>query len=134
MKLKGTCHCGAVRFEVPGPPEWLGECNCSFCTRREMLWAYYPAGDFTLVAADGQATYRWSSSIVAHHHCQTCGCGTYSESPSFSDEGPDFSKPRVGVNARLLEGFDLEAAPRRAIDGASFPPMEPARGVEDEAG
>jgi hypothetical protein len=126
--MRGSCHCGAVRFEVPAAPSWLGECNCSFCSKRDMLWAYYPAADLDPLSTEGQATYRWNSAIVAHHHCQTCGCATWSESPTWTEAGPDFSKPRVGVNARLLEGFDLAAAPRRAIDGASFPRMEGTRG------
>jgi hypothetical protein len=129
LALNGSCHCGATRFEVPTAPEWLGECNCSFCTKRGALWAYYPAEQFTLLnSAEGQATYCWNSRLVAHHHCQNCGCATYSESPSFGADGPDFSKPRVGLNARLLDGFDTGAAERKKIDGASFPLMRATGG------
>jgi hypothetical protein len=33
MKVKGGCHCGAVRFEaeVPEPPVPALDCNCSVC-------------------------------------------------------------------------------------------------------
>ena len=86
-----------------------------------MLWGYYPAADFVLVAGEGQATYRWNSGTVAHHHCPACGCGTYSESPTWTASGPDFCKPQIGLNARLLEDFDLDKVPRRSLDGASFP-------------
>ena len=124
MAMSGSCHCGAVRFEVPAAPDWLAACNCSFCRKRGVLWGYYPAAAVGVLAAEGQATYRWNSGSVAHHHCSICGCGTYSESPTWTAQGPDFANPRIAINARLLEGFDLEAAPRRAIDGASFPLME----------
>lgn len=124
MTIGGGCHCGAVRFELPAAPEWVGECNCSFCRKRGALWGYYPAADVAAVAAEGQATYRWNSGAVAHHHCAACGCGTWSESPTWTETGPDFTKPRIGVNARLIDGFDAEAAPRRKIDGASFPRIE----------
>jgi hypothetical protein len=39
MTVRGSCHCGAVRIEVPGAPEWLGRCNCSFCRRVGSLMA-----------------------------------------------------------------------------------------------
>ena len=121
MALVGSCHCGAVRFQVPAAPEWLGACNCSFCRKRGTLWGYYDAPEFRLLAGEAQATYRWNYGLVAHHHCASCGCGTCSESPTFTASGPDFSKPRIGVNARLFDEIDLEALPRRAIDGAGFP-------------
>ena len=45
---------------------------------------------------------------MAHHFCATCGCGTYSESPDFSKGEPDFTNPRVGVNARLRNGLIVQ--------------------------
>ena len=40
--ITGTCHCGTVEVEVPGPPEALTLCNCSSCRRYGALWAYFP--------------------------------------------------------------------------------------------
>ena len=39
MTVVGSCHCGAVRIAVPGAPEWVGSCNCSFCTKAGWLLA-----------------------------------------------------------------------------------------------
>lgn len=57
---------------------------------------------------------------VKHHFCASCGCGTYSESPDWSTGKPDFDNPRVAVNARLFDEFDLEAVPVTMIDGKNL--------------
>jgi hypothetical protein len=38
--------------------------------------------------------------MIALHHCPVCGCGTHWESTGESYD-------RVGVNARLLDGFAM---------------------------
>ncbi len=42
--LAGTCHCGAVRIEVPTCPEAATLCNCSLCRRYGATWSYYRVG------------------------------------------------------------------------------------------
>ena len=36
--LTATCHCGAVRVDVPRRPRSLTNCNCSVCRRYGTLW------------------------------------------------------------------------------------------------
>lgn len=99
MALEGSCHCGAVRIEVPGAPEWLGNCNCSFCTKIGSLMAYYP--DDGSVRITGETVpYIWGDRMISLHHCPTCGCFTHWDSTGESHG-------KVGVNARLLDGFAL---------------------------
>ena len=43
--LIATCHCAAVKVEVPRRPRRLTECNCSICRRYGTLWAYYKFAD-----------------------------------------------------------------------------------------
>ena len=66
------------------------------------------------------ATYLWGSRTVKHHFCANCGCGTFSESPDWSTGKPDFDNPKVGVNSRLLDDFDLDAVPVTVIDGKNL--------------
>ena len=107
----GSCHCGKVRLSVPRAPEWVGECNCSLCRKLGWLVAYYPPEE---VRVDGETVpYVWGDRMIAIHHCPTCGAGTHWTAEV---EGID----RMGVNARLLDGFDRGAVEVRAIDGASF--------------
>jgi hypothetical protein len=36
----GSCHCGAVQFELTESPETLVDCNCSICRRIGALWGH----------------------------------------------------------------------------------------------
>ena len=67
-------------------------------TRRLALRvAYFPPDQ---VRISGETTaYVWGDRMIGIHHCPTCGCGTHWQSL-----GQDFGK--MGVNARLLDGFD----------------------------
>jgi len=118
MPLKGSCHCKATQFEVSEAPQSVTQCTCSFCSKRGTLHAYYPAAQFRLTTArDRVSTYQWRSFTVVHHHCAICGCGTYSEIPDFSTGVADFSKPKISVNARLLDDFELDKVKVVTIDG-----------------
>lgn len=108
--MRGSCHCGAVTIGVPRPPEEVGDCNCSLCSRLGVYWAYYPDDDVD-VRGETKA-YAWGPRNIGIHHCPTCGCTTH-----WKTLGEDFGK--MGVNARLLEGFDVKQVRVRFIDGAS---------------
>jgi hypothetical protein len=123
MPISGSCHCGKTAFEIDGdiPPK-LTRCTCSFCSKRGALWAYYEPAQFRLTTpvADA-ATYRWQTKMVAHNFCATCGCGTFSNSPDFKPDGSwDGKTRRIGVNARLFDGFDAATAPVGVIDGKNL--------------
>ena len=121
MPVKGSCHCGKTQFELAAAPTGLTRCTCSFCSKRGMLWAYYTPAEFRLTTPEADvATYQWRTRTVKHHHCATCGCGTYTESPNWVDGKPDFANPKIGVNARLLDDFDFESLPVQVIDGRNL--------------
>jgi len=121
MTLKARCHCGATQFEVTHAPEWVSDCNCSFCSKRGALWAYYTPDQFKLTTArDRVSTYQWGGYFGTHHHCGVCGCGTYSQFPSFENGVVNYDDPRISLNARLFEDFDLDAVPVRKTDGRSY--------------
>ena len=130
MVIKGSCHCGSTQFELSEAPAGVTRCTCSLCSKRGALWAYYTPAQFRLTnSVEKVATYQWGSRTVKHHFCADCGCGTfcadcgcgtYSESPDWSTGKPDFDNPRVAVNARLLDDFDLDAVPVTVIDGKNL--------------
>jgi hypothetical protein len=121
MTIKGSCHCGATQFEVTEAPASVTRCTCSLCSKRGALWAYYKPEQFHLTTPPGQmATYHWRTRTVKHHFCATCGCGTYSVSPDWSTGKADFENLKIGVNARLFDGFDLDAVPVVVIDGRNL--------------
>jgi hypothetical protein len=95
--ITGSCHCGAVRIAVPGAPEWVGRCNCSFCRRTGSLMAYYPDDGGVRIEGETMA-YIWGDRMISQHHCPVCGCFT-----DWRSTGESYGK--VGVNARLLDGY-----------------------------
>ncbi len=119
MRVKGSCHCGATKFEVEAPAE-VTRCTCSVCSKKGALWAYYAPDDVAMETPGVTATYRWQSKIIEHNFCPHCGCTTYTKSPSWVDFKPDFEHPRLAINARLLDDFDLEAVPVTVIDGRNL--------------
>lgn len=119
--LKGSCHCGATKFEVEEIPESVTRCTCSFCSKRGALWAYYSVQQFSLLTPkDDTATYRWQSKMVAHSFCPVCGCGTFTETPDWTTGEPDFANPRIAVNAHLFDDFDLQSVRVDVIDGKNL--------------
>jgi hypothetical protein len=121
MVIKGSCHCGRTKFEVSQGPDTVTQCTCSFCSKRGALWAYCTPAQFKLTTPKGaDAVYRWQSKTVKHHFCPECGCTTFSESPDWSTGKPDFDNPRIGVNARIFDDFDLGAVPVTVIDGKNL--------------
>jgi hypothetical protein len=108
MKLEGSCHCGRVKIEVPSTPQWIGSCNCSICRKLGWLVAYYP--DDGSVSVEGETKpYIWGDRMIAMHHCPQCACMTH-----WVSTGESYGK--VGVGARLLDGFEVEG-PRMLIGG-----------------
>ena len=121
MAVKGSCHCGATQFEVAHAPASVVRCTCSFCSKRGVLWAYYEPDQFWLkTSRDRVSTYQWRSYTNDHHHCAICGCGTYTESPKWENGQPDFNRRQIGINARLLDDFDLDALPVTVLDGKNL--------------
>ena len=39
MEYKGSCHCQSVKFTLKTDLENVGQCNCSFCKRRNAIMA-----------------------------------------------------------------------------------------------
>jgi hypothetical protein len=121
MILKGSCHCGATKFEVSEVPETVTRCTCSICAKRGTLWAYYTPDKFALqTAPEAVAEYRWQSRSVSLGFCPICGCSTINKTPSWVDGKPDFDHPMIAVNARLFDDFDLDSIPIVVIDGKNL--------------
>ncbi len=109
MSVRGSCHCGNVRIELPSRPAWVAACNCSLCRRTAWRIAYYPPEQ---VVISGETTaYVWGDRMIGIHHCSICGCGTH-----WQTLGEDFG--RMGINARLLDGFDEANVEVRKVDNA----------------
>lgn len=75
MKYEGSCHCGAVRFEVEAPEAIeVEDCNCSICSMTGFLHLIVPLANFRLIAGESQlTTYRFNTGVAQHTFCRICG-------------------------------------------------------------
>ena len=100
--IRAACHCGAVKFEISEPPEWVLDCNCTLCRRYGAMWSYYHPPDHAKLTMkpDPAATeaYLWGDRELAFHRCKTCGCVTH---VAVAADGFIFI-----VNARMMAGLD----------------------------
>jgi hypothetical protein len=116
MTHHGSCHCGAVAFDLEGEVTEAIDCNCSMCRRRGGLLAFFPREALTLKTPESDfATYRFNKEHLAHHFCPTCGIAPFSEGAD-----PRSGAKMVAVNVRCLPDVDLSALKVAQVDGASF--------------
>jgi hypothetical protein len=110
---QGSCHCGAVRYEVSGELVDLDVCNCSICVRSAYVhWAVDPECFRLLTPRSAIATYEFGTRTAKHHFCRTCGISAFRISRSEPE--------KITVNARCLDGVDPDALPVSRFDGRNW--------------
>ena len=50
LPLKGTCHCGSVKFEINTSIRGLRRCNCSMCSRKGFVMGTALVNEFTITS------------------------------------------------------------------------------------
>jgi hypothetical protein len=106
----GGCHCGRIRFEVEGELDGVSACNCSICARTGYLhWTVEPGQLRLLTKPDDWSTYRFGKRIAQNRFCSTCGVSPFRVPRSDPD--------KVTVNARCLDGVDVDALAVTRFDG-----------------
>ncbi len=97
--LKGSCHCGQVKFEVHGEPRGARRCDCSLCRRKGAIMLTADEASFHVVAGeDNLSMYQWNTRQARHYFCKTCGIYTHNWRRS---------APEYGYNSGCLENLDL---------------------------
>ncbi len=117
--IEGRCHCGSARFTLARAPERVTDCNCSICSRLGALWAYYPASDFSLATPpEALGSYSCGQRMLAFRFCPTCACTLFWQAKPGHEVAPEGVGSRMGVNARMLVGFDPGTVELVRFDGA----------------
>jgi len=110
---RGSCHCGAIAFEIETDFPELTTCDCSICRRRNALMVKVHESRFKLLAgADALVEYRFHTRTARHFFCSTCGIYPFHRKRS----APDC----YGVNVFCLDDFDPTGIPVRATAGAAM--------------
>src|SRR5690242_3310078 len=73
-KHAGSCHCGAVAYEVLVDATHGGRCNCSVCTKVASTGAIVkPDALVVLRGEDVLTAYEWGGKISKRYFCSRCG-------------------------------------------------------------
>jgi len=109
--ITGSCHCGALRWQLRDLPESATACNCTVCRRYGVLWAYDHEGEGIHVSGPSKAYIRGKA--IEFHFCPDCGCVAFWRARSLDPEG----KRRIAVNLRLTEPEAVAHVPIDRFDG-----------------
>lgn len=109
MIYPGSCHCGAVQFEVEAPEQVEVErCNCSICRRSGYLHLIVPRSQFRLLRGeDALASYTFNTGVAQHTFCKTCGIKAF-YTPRSNPDGIDVNLNCLDVlpDKVSIEEFD----------------------------
>lgn len=100
---KGSCHCGAVRFEVELDLAKATRCNCSICTKTNVTGVVTQPAAFTLLTGEGAlSAYEFGGKVAKRYFCKHCGIQCFGRG-HLDVLGGDF----VSVNVNCLDGVEL---------------------------
>ncbi|NYE63213.1 hypothetical protein FHW58_004441 [Duganella sp. 1224] len=110
----GSCHCGAVQFEVRAALTPAGRCNCSLCRRKGALMSpLFPAADLRIVkGTDALTLYQFNTHVARHYFCKHCGIYPFHQ----TRKDPLMWRVNIGC----LDGVDPYAFDAGVNDGASL--------------
>lgn len=82
---EGGCLCGAVRFELTGPPEAVGYCHCTRCQRRSgtaaSAQARIDANNLVIHGEERVRSWRHPEGGFEKLFCGDCGAQLFSRNP-----------------------------------------------------
>ncbi len=94
--IKGSCYCGAVKYEIRGRLLMFANCHCPDC--RKFTGSAFnsvlvtESEGFTVTAGEGDLKPFQSSPGKHRYFCKTCGCHVYSR----ADHRPGMVFVRAG--------------------------------------
>jgi hypothetical protein len=111
----GSCHCGAIAFEVEGKIDSGLACNCSICSRKGSLLWFVPRAALELKTPESAiSTYTFNKHVIKHRFCSKCGIHTHGE-------GVDPKGNAIAaINLRCIENLDLATVPVHHFDGKAL--------------
>jgi len=101
---KGSCHCGAVQFEVRNQEKLqdLKRCDCSLCRKKGAIMAGVKLADLVVTTGEDKLSlYQWNTKTAKHYFCSICGIYTHHQRRVATDE--------YGFNVACIEGVELKS-------------------------
>ncbi|MEM5385951.1 GFA family protein [Paraburkholderia phymatum] len=116
----GSCHCGAVTFEVETPVTPATRCNCSLCRRKGALMSpFFSTSALRILSGEDSLTlYQFNTHVAKHYFCKHCGIYPFHQ----TRKDPNLWR----VNLGCLDGVDPYALEASVSDGASLSVVDDA--------
>ena len=102
--LRGSCHCGALKFEVRADPaQGASRCNCSVCTKLGALGSIVKPEAFTLLTPEAElGVYEWGAKISKRFFCKACGTHCFGRR-HLAEVGGDY----VSFSYNAIDDFEI---------------------------
>jgi hypothetical protein len=124
---EGSCHCGQVRFRVRADLAFLGQCNCSICTKKGKLYLMVSPEQFELFGgAEALSSYQFNTNTAKHTFCRHCSIHPF--------EVPRSDPDKISINVRCLDGIDVASLkPMHFFDGRNWEASMARRQAQERA-
>ena len=110
---RGSCHCGAVVFEIDSDLAEVAKCDCSLCTKKNAVMTGVHESRFRILKGEDKLTlYQWNTKTAKHYFCGICGIYPFHRRRVMPDQ--------FGINVCCLEGVDASALSIIQFDGKSL--------------
>lgn len=110
---KGSCHCGAVAFEIDTEFTEFTKCDRSLCRNKNAVMTKVHESRFRLLQGEEVlGLYQWNTRVAKHHFCTRCGIYTFHR----KRVTPDF----FGINVYCLDDADISNVPIVEVDGRTM--------------
>ena len=79
MRIRGSCHCGNLSFELDWDPDPASiparACGCTFCAKHGGVWTSNPSARLVVAVRHPALVSRYSfgTSTAVFHVCARCG-------------------------------------------------------------
>ncbi len=118
--LTFACLCGQVRIEIPKRPDFINECNCTFCRKSGAQWGYFHPSEVGIEGpTKGYSRHDKDNPSAELQFCANCGSTTHFILTASAIS--KFGNSQMSVNMRLVDESELAGTELRYPDGRAWP-------------